>query len=52
MRVDDPQASFLTMVAALGRGCREWHESATDAVIESMIEDSKCDGGVCMGIYS
>ena len=43
VRVDDPQCSFTTVVAELGRDCREWPEGATDAAIESMIEDSKGD---------
>ena len=37
VHVDDPQKRFTTVVAELGRECREWREGRTNAAIEALI---------------
>ena len=37
---------FTTVVAELGRECREWREGRTNAAIEALIDDNRRDGDV------
>ena len=46
VHVDDPQKRFTTVVAELGRECREWREGRTNAAIEALIDDNRRDGDV------
>ena len=42
--VDDPQQRFTTVIAELGRECREWPEGATNNAVESLIEECRRPG--------
>ena len=44
--VDDPQKRFTTVIAELGRECREWPEGATNGAVESLIEEYRRPGDV------
>ena len=39
VNVGDSQERFTTMVAALGKECREWPSGAADTKVENLIEE-------------
>lgn len=45
VNVGDSQERFTTMVAALGKECREWPPGAADAKVENLIEEWEIPGG-------
>ena len=45
MHVEDSQERFTTVVAALGKECREWPPGAADAKVKNLIEEWEILGG-------
>ena len=45
VNVGDSQERFTTMVAALGKECREWPPGVADAKVENLIEEWEISGG-------
>ncbi len=45
VHVEDSQEQFTTVVAALGKECREWPPGAADAEVEALIEEWEIPGG-------
>ena len=46
VQVEDPTGNFTEVISTLGRECREWPEEATNAEIQSLIQDNHKEGDV------
>ena len=46
VQADDPQKSFTTVAAGLGRECLEWGKGRTNTAIKALIEENMRPGDV------